>query len=295
MHVRGDMIISHDEDDGETEGHHDAIEEMIHWFRERYEDPAERTPYETAEGGYIWIWGGPYDAADVLESEFGVRYPEARIAEAVGELEQDCFEWAPVPTEDDYDDSLYTVITANTEPFETLAQALAIIEGLIEQDLDAVLSTALLRLLYANCITALETYLSDSFINRVLNDDALMQKFLDSNPDLAKQTVRLNDVLRVASQLRAQVKRYLLDVVWHNLAKVQAMYRDTLRIEFAEALPAVARALPRRHDIVHRNGRDKDGNDIRVSRADVRELVEAIRSLGVAIDVQLTGRNDQAG
>lgn len=40
------------------------------WFRNSYEDPAERTPYESREGGYQWIWGGPYDALEELESEF---------------------------------------------------------------------------------------------------------------------------------------------------------------------------------------------------------------------------------
>ncbi len=34
------------------------LEVMETWFRQHFEDAAERTPYESAEGGYIWIWGG---------------------------------------------------------------------------------------------------------------------------------------------------------------------------------------------------------------------------------------------
>lgn len=34
------------------------LEVMETWFRQHFEDSAERTPYESAEGGYIWIWGG---------------------------------------------------------------------------------------------------------------------------------------------------------------------------------------------------------------------------------------------
>lgn len=33
----------------------EQMEYMEEWFRQRYEDPAQRTPYESAEGGYIWI------------------------------------------------------------------------------------------------------------------------------------------------------------------------------------------------------------------------------------------------
>jgi len=44
---------------------------MRHWFISNYENPAERTPYESKEGGYIYIWGGPYDAGEVLGELFG--------------------------------------------------------------------------------------------------------------------------------------------------------------------------------------------------------------------------------
>jgi hypothetical protein len=43
---------------------------MEAWFRSRFEDPAQRTPYDSGEGGYIWIWGGPYDAREELNQEF---------------------------------------------------------------------------------------------------------------------------------------------------------------------------------------------------------------------------------
>ena len=49
-------------------------EYALNWFSQYYEDPANQTPYESAEGGYQFIWGGPYDSRDELESEFsGVR------------------------------------------------------------------------------------------------------------------------------------------------------------------------------------------------------------------------------
>jgi hypothetical protein len=51
-------------------------EVMRHWFFKHYEDPAERTPYESKEGGYIYIWGGPYYAHEVIEEMFGEIVPE---------------------------------------------------------------------------------------------------------------------------------------------------------------------------------------------------------------------------
>ena len=57
-------------------------------------------------GGYIWIWGGPYEAREELYSKFGDLVSESLIEEAVEEIERDGLtEWAPVHTSDDYEDA----------------------------------------------------------------------------------------------------------------------------------------------------------------------------------------------
>ena len=44
------------------------IEAMRRWFCDRYEDPANDTPYSSEEGGYIFVWGGPYDPNEVIQN-----------------------------------------------------------------------------------------------------------------------------------------------------------------------------------------------------------------------------------
>jgi hypothetical protein len=91
--------------DIEPEDRAARIQVLVDWFHEHYEDPAQRTPYESAEGGYIWIWGGPYDARGVLEGEFN-EVPEDILEAAVDEIESDgLFEWAPKEQSGDYDDA----------------------------------------------------------------------------------------------------------------------------------------------------------------------------------------------
>ena len=83
-----------------------AAEDIVDWFFERYEDPVHRLPYISAEGGYQWIYGGPYDAREVL----GENFPdtdEGVIEAAVEEIESDGLtEWAPVASADDYIDDI---------------------------------------------------------------------------------------------------------------------------------------------------------------------------------------------
>jgi len=62
-----DTVPPSDPPDVSAMNHEDAIEAMVSWFFENFEDPAHSTPWD---GGYVYIWGGPYDAADeIYEAE----------------------------------------------------------------------------------------------------------------------------------------------------------------------------------------------------------------------------------
>lgn len=74
------------------------IEYMRHWFDKNFEDPTNETPYNSREGGFLYIWGGPYDAAEELFGEFGDFVPEDRIQAVVDEVESEGLtDWAPGP------------------------------------------------------------------------------------------------------------------------------------------------------------------------------------------------------
>jgi hypothetical protein len=77
-----------------------AVDAMVEWFFDNFEDPVNSTPWED---GYVYIWGGPYDASeeledtfgDELEKQFGEKLRARVIAEAVNRIEADGFEWVP--------------------------------------------------------------------------------------------------------------------------------------------------------------------------------------------------------
>ncbi len=83
------------------------IDSLVEWFHERYEDPAQRLPYISKEGGYQWIYGGPYDAREVLADNFP-KESEEIIEAAVEEIESDGLtDWAPVSKPEDYGEDYY--------------------------------------------------------------------------------------------------------------------------------------------------------------------------------------------
>lgn len=69
-------------------------EEILDWFHSQYADPVDFCPYESAEGGFQYIWGGPYDAREEIESQWdGIASPKL-IDEIVNELNETCWEWS---------------------------------------------------------------------------------------------------------------------------------------------------------------------------------------------------------
>src|SRR5262245_50710130 len=77
----------------------------------------------------------------------------------------------------EYDESLGYNVSQNRKFYESFLQSLYEIEALaLTPLLDEGLRKSLNRLLFLSIITATETYLSDAFINTVMNEDALIRK-----------------------------------------------------------------------------------------------------------------------
>lgn len=263
------------------------LDVMRSWFFQNYEDPAERTPYESAEGGYIWIWGGPYEAREELEAEFAGVVPDDVINELSEELNAICWQWAPTESPGDYDEFLADDIAQITEYYHNFSGAILDIGKMLEVEIDSSVEGLFFRLLYVNVITAMETYLSDAFMNSVVPDKELMRRFVETTPEFKTEKISLSDVYKAAEEIEQRAKSYLVDVVWHNLGRVKPMYKAVLGVEFNNEIGDLVKAVLKRHDIVHRNGKTKSGEDIVLTKSDVTELVAKVECFVQDVDLKV--------
>lgn len=80
-----------------------AVDEMVDWFHTNFEDPQVETPYDSEEGRFVYPWGGPFDAAEMLHNTFD-EYPEEWVNEAVENVQGgEVYEWAPTSHGDFYE------------------------------------------------------------------------------------------------------------------------------------------------------------------------------------------------
>ena len=145
----------------------------------------------------------------------------------------------------------------------------------------------LAKLLYANVITAFETYLSDTFVYTVVSFHPLIRRIVESDPEFKKRKIVLSDLFRKYDGIREEVSDYLESLIYHNLSKVKQLYKSVLCVDFPKDLSSIFKAINIRHDIVHRNGRTKGGEEHNLTKELVIELITNIRAFVDNVDEQV--------
>lgn len=129
-----------------------------------------------------------------------------------------------------------------------------------------------LVMLHTHVITALEAYLSSTFIEFSLSNDDFMQKLVETDPEIAKQKFTLKELFTKRESLKDDLQKYLKDLIFHDIAKVKEMYLSVLDIDFGE-VDWLFKAVNLRHDCVHRAGYDKEGNEVELTGVSITELI----------------------
>lgn len=151
------------------------------------------------------------------------------------------------------------------------------------------------RMVFSHQITALEAYLADTLINEVLHDPAAESRLLAEATDLNKEKFTLSEISTSPDLPRRKVTEFLRGVMYHNIAKVVILYSIALRIDLLPLIPdreALMKAVNLRHDCVHRNGNDKQGNRLENFTVPyVKSTAEMIRQFVDTLQGAVEGRS----
>ena len=144
----------------------------------------------------------------------------------------------------------------------------------------------LYRLLYANIISKMEAFLSDTIIKQVLNSDENKKKFLQTYEPLAEQKFPMKAIFAKFDMLDSIIRGALTSIVYHDLDLVGKIYKNTLGVQLPK-VKEIDDAIQIRHHIVHRNGKDKDGNLVEISKESVQNLAETVSTFMFDVENQL--------
>lgn len=263
------------------------IRVMRRWFFQNFQDPNDECPYD--EGEFVYIYGGPYQAEDVLYAEFGQVISEKVIGRLVSKLEEDCTDWSGIAKPEDYDVDEYYLDTlvSTADPYSDLQARLDQLEQMLSIQLAPDLASTLTSMTFVSVITAMETYLSEVFINAVSKRPSVLRSFVETNPVFKKRPIPLSTLFEQSDKILQTAQEHLAKLLWHDLGRIKPLFRSALKVEFPDVLGVLGPAIQKRHDLVHRGGKTKDAKLVVVGPADVVEVIVVVRQLADSIKSSL--------
>lgn len=259
---------------------------MRHWLFARYCDPALETPHNS-EVGYIFSRGGPWHPRDVLMERFeGVADSHAieeLVTDILGEIGDELAPTA-LTAEEDWDVEAETA----DSPIRDLRRRVEELRLVLAMEGQEVAKFQARNLVYAALITALETFLWETAVWWLANDEASIERLVAARRTFAADR-RLRDMVGAEpfelEERRQQIHDGMKDMVWHRWRSNWPFLAALLGIEMPNHRNyGLTDAALKRHDIVHRSGQNKERTDaVYATTAEVDALSDAI--LAVASDI----------
>ncbi|MBU3177643.1 hypothetical protein KPL47_15015 [Clostridium estertheticum] len=143
------------------------------------------------------------------------------------------------------------------------------------------------KMLYANIITAMETYLGDAFINTTFKSDEFITNFANNYEDTKNRKLSVGEALKGEKYLFNIITDDMQNILYHNLPKVKNIYKFTLGVDFPKDTGKLMENMSIRHDIIHRNGKNKHNDEIQLAKVDIIELKDKIGDFITSVDSTL--------
>ena len=186
-----------------------------------------------------------------------------------------CLEPGQLEQEYDYEE-LFETIVYDQFYVKRYKDEIANLEKLLKLKVkDKQLKEILNRQIFIGVISTMEAFLSEAFINLSHSNNGYLRNFVKTHPEFQSRKFELRDVFEEHEKIKDTAKTIMLDTIYHNLPKVSPMYQDTFDIKF----PQIKDVFPfviMRHDLVHRNGRTKDGKKVNTDDETINELIAIV-------------------
>lgn len=128
------------------------------------------------------------------------------------------------------------------------------------------------KLYFSNIVSLMEKYLYDLFVHEITTDRTALVK-------LGSQNKFKSESLKIPYLLQNKVEDYIIkavkNLVWHRLNDIDVFYKNVLGITL-NINRKLLQQLSVRHDIVHRNGFDLEGNAVEISNDLLSESISTI-------------------
>jgi hypothetical protein len=271
----------------------EGVELIKSWFFENYEDPVHNTPYDSGEGGYQYIWGGPYEAYDVIRDVFANVASDEIIDAAIEAIEHVGLEWVPSERRVQPPDDEWVDWAPPNDPHGIFMDSCHHTGDILANHGGEDGSHLINRMVFAQQVSALEAYLGDTLLKAIRDKKGAMERLVTGDKNLKVEKFTLADIVSNPDIVTEKATAYVRSILYHHLERVNFLYQTALGVKVLGEKAdndKLFKAIAYRHDCVHRNGMDKDGKRLEVfTKAYVQEIADVMRSLVDRIEHEIHG------
>jgi hypothetical protein len=133
-----------------------------------------------------------------------------------------------------------------------------------------------LKMVLAHAVTILEVYLEDIVKSLIISNDLYLQNTIKNVKPFCDTSFKLSEISIEKDGIKKFVIGKLSDNLYHDIPKVLKILNGIIGKKIDLSIKNVCRVTVIRHDIVHRNGKGKDGNHIEITHAFVLDALASI-------------------
>lgn len=258
------------------------------------------------DGDFLYICGGPFYAEVVLPKKFGGIVPQSVITTFSDELLEEVPEWAPKIYGDYYKDprgEAEKEIPRNARDafladMSGISSALSFVQKSNDSaraSSDHFATQALLnKLLFVRVVTALEAYLKNTLLIRVMADDAALRALVENYPGFRDAKFPMTAIYSKMDNIKYIVaEKFGRRFNWHNIEKAAGVYKIVFGIDFPD-FASIRKMVGIRNAIVH-----SDDKELALKGAEglgmenVKELMDECTMFVVAINKSISPKSNR--
>lgn len=153
-------------------------------------------------------------------------------------------------------------------------------------------SSMTLKMNYSFSVTLMESCLGDMLKHAILNEKNFLSNALRNVDELKQKKVSLIEVYEIEDLVQKYVLSILSDYLYHKIEKIVPIYHcvfnEKLPSIISDKMKNIIKIVKVRHDIVHRNGFDKDGNEHKLTNENfkltIQNIIDFVQSMNMYIE-----------
>lgn len=135
-----------------------------------------------------------------------------------------------------------------------------------------------LKMVLAHAVTILEVYLEDIIKSLIASNDAYLENTIKNVKPFCDTPFKLGEISIEKDGIKKFVIGKLSDNLYHDIPKVIKILTGITGRKIEISIKEVCCVTAIRHDIVHRNGKNKDGDHIEITHPFVLDALASIET-----------------